>query len=162
MTSFLRLLHFHIGIISTVGLLPMSSLAQSIPVLRTEWKGIATVTAVGAPTPIHPHNKANVAPGDAVTSWNAYQEVRSLQVIKQQGRHMELALISPRGYRRLMLGTLSVDGKQLQVVDATRDFLLSIDGDKMSGCGSVRGDDGSFEYFRNNYASICWDFTSVK
>lgn len=105
-----------------VGLIPMASMAQSIPVLRTEWKGIATVTAMGAPTQIHPWHQANVVSGDAITTWNAYQELRSLQVLKQQGRHIQLALVSPRGYQRLMLGTLSTDGKQLRVVDVTRDF----------------------------------------
>ena len=73
-----------------------------------------------------------------------------------------MVLISPRGYRQVMVGTLSADGKLLQVVDSTRDFSLSVNGDKLSGCGSIHGIGGTFENFSKNYSATCWDFTAVK
>lgn len=151
-----------IGLVSTVAMASIPSVAQAVPVLSKEWKGIATVTAMGAPTQLHPQHASNLTTGKAPITWNAYEETRTLQIIRQQGRHLELALTSPRGYRRLMLGTLSADGRQLQIVDSTRDFSMTIAGDTMSGCGSVRGGDGTFDHFITNHAAICWDFTAVK
>ena len=96
-----------VSLISTVAITPIPSLAQPAPVLRKEWKGIATVTAMGAPAPIHPQHKANIATGNPAKTWNAYQEIRTIEILKQQGRHMEIALISPRGYQRLMHGSFA-------------------------------------------------------
>lgn len=151
-----------IGLASAVIAAPLPSFSLPAPALRSEWKGMATVTAVGAPTRLHPQHKSNLPAGNPATSWNAYHEMRTLQIVRQQGRHLEIALTSPRGYRRLMLGTLSADGRQLRIVDSTRDFSLTIDGDRMSGCGSVRGGDGTYDHFVANYAAICWEFTAVK
>ncbi len=158
----IRSMSLLMGLVSSVVMAPIPSRAQSIPVLKKEWQGTSTATVVGAATPFHPRHKANIGAANPPTDWNAFQEARTLNILKQQGRHLEMALISPRGYRQVMVGTLSADGKLLQVVDSTRDLSLSVNGDKLSGCGSVRGIGGTFEHFSKNYSATCWDFTAVK
>lgn len=157
-----RSLTLLMALASSIAMTPIPSLAQTAPILRKNWKVIATVTAIGAPNPLHPLHKSNTGTANPPTTWNTLQENCTAQILKQQGRHVELVLTSPRGYRRMMIGTLSADGKQLQIVDGTRDMTVAVERDKMSGCGSVRGGDGSFEHFTNNYAAVCWDFTAVK
>lgn len=158
----IRSMSLLMGLVSSVAMAPIPSRAQSIPVLKKEWQGTSTATVVGAATPFHPRHKANIGAANPPTDWNAFQEARTLHILKQQGRHLEMVLISPRGYRQVMVGTLSADGKLLQVVDSTRDFSLSVNSDKLSGCGSVRGIGGTFENFSKNYSATCWDFTAVK
>jgi len=149
------------GLVSSVAMAPIPSRAQNIPILKKEWKGASTATIVGTPTPFHPKHKANIGRANPPTGFNAFQEARTLEILSQHGRHLQMALISPRGYRQVMVGTLSADGKTLQVVDSTRELSLFVNGDQLSGCGSVRGIGGTFENFFKNYSATCWDFSAV-
>ena len=57
---------------------------------------------------------------------------------------------------------MSADGKQLHAADSVRSLILTREGDRLSGCGTVRGGEGSFENYLNNYAVICWELTATK
>lgn len=141
---------------------PQPISAQTAATFPREWKGIATVTAMGVHNPHHPLHRTNTGQSQTPPSWNSYQEARTLQVLRQQGRHLELALISPRGNRAFLNGTLSADGRQLQVVDSIRSITLARQGNQLSGCGAVRGSDGTFDHYFKSYASVCWEFSATQ
>jgi hypothetical protein len=96
------------------------------------------------------------------SGWNAYEEVRTMKITRQQGRHVEFALITPRGTSTLLVGTLSADGKRLFGADNFRSLMLAREENRFSGCGTVRGGEGSFENYLNNYAVVCYDLTATR
>lgn len=149
-------------LIAFLALCPHPSPAQPIANLAVEWKGTATVTAFGTHSKLHPLHSAGPGKANKPAGWNAYQEDRTLKIIKQQGRHVEFAIILPRGARALFVGTFSADGKQLHAVDSVRSLMLTREGNRFSGRGTVRSSEGSFENYLNNYAAICWEFTAIK
>ena len=149
-------------LIAFLALSPSPSPAKPVADLAIEWKGTATVTAFGTHSKLHPLHSTSSEKANRPAGWNAYQEGRTLQIVKQQGRHVEFALISPRGTRALFVGTLSADGKQLHAADNVRSLMLTREGNFFSGCGTVRGGDGTFENYLNNYAVICWELTATK
>ncbi|MCX5945739.1 MAG: hypothetical protein NTZ53_10675 [Cyanobacteria bacterium] len=132
-------------VIAALTLSPIPLAAKPVTDLAVEWKGMATVTAFGTHSKLHPLNSVNSEKTNKPFGWNAYEEGRTLQVIKQQGRHVEFALITPRGTRAVFVGTMSADGKQLHAADSVRSLILTREGDRLSGCGTVRGGEGSFE-----------------
>ena len=141
-------------------LLAPSIAAEAIKLPR-EWKGTATVTAYGVHTQMHPKHRVNAPSDQASNGWNNYVEARTLRVVNQVGRHVELLLISPRGNQAPMLGTLSADSRELQIVDGIRSFSLYISGKNLSGCGVARGSDGNFQHYLNTYSASCWDLVAV-
>jgi len=149
-------------LISFLALSPVPSRAKPVTDLAIEWKGMATVTAFGMHSKFHPLYGVASEKANKPSGWNAYEEERTLKIIKQQGRHVEFALISPRGISSLFVGTLSADGKQLVAADSFRSLTLTREGNRFSGCGTVRGGEGSFENYLNNYAVICWELTATK
>jgi hypothetical protein len=149
-------------LISLLSLSPVPSMAKPVTDLAAEWKGMATVTAFGVHSKLHPLHGVSSDKANKPSGWNAYEEERTLKIIKQRGRHVEFALISPRGTSSLFVGTLSGDGKQLMAADRYRSLMLTREGNRLSGCGTVRGGEGSFENYLNNYAVICWELTATR
>ena len=128
---------------------------QDAPTLPKEWRGTLTDTSIGAHTSNNPnHTKAP-------KGWNVVDEARTLTVLRQEGRHLEFLLKSPRGKWKY-IGTLSQDGKQLQMVSKTHDLAMTLSGNTMSGCGSAHGGDGSFSHWINSYSAYCFEYVAVK
>ena len=120
-----------------------AALAQSIPVLPKEWKGTVTATSMGATNHHNPNHHTLVGKDKAPTGWNVYEEVRTLTIIRQEGRHLEAIMKSPRGHENQLIGTLSKDGKQIQFATKGGNILVSLSGDTLSACGTARGTDGA-------------------
>ena len=133
----------------------VSSQAQAVPILPKEWKGEISGTSIGSN-----HRAAN--PNQFARGWNTYDEVRTLIVLRQEGRHLEMALKNPRG-EVLFIGTISKDGKQIIVTDqGGLSMTLNFSGNSLSGCGATRGVKGTFDDWFNSYAALCLDLTAVK
>ena len=128
---------------------------QDAPTLPKEWRGTLTNTSIGAQTPNNPNH------AKAPKGWNIVDEARTLTVLRQEGRHLEFLLKSPRGEWKY-IGTLSQDGKQLQMASKIHDLPMTISGSTMSGCGSARGGDGTFSHWINSYSAYCFEYSAVK
>jgi len=132
-----------------------SVFAQTTPILQKEWKGEVSVTSIGSANKL-----AN--PNQSAKDWNSFDEARTLIVLRQEGRHLDLALKHPRGEVQ-WIATISKDGKQIMVTDqGGLSLILNLSGNSLSGCGVVRGTKGTFEDWFNNYAALCYDFKAVK
>ena len=139
-----------------------SVFAQTTPTLPILWKGTDTNTAFGAPSKHHPLYEGTVGKEGAAKGWNTLAEPRELIIIKQVGRHIEAIFKSTRSEAKFV-GTISLDGKQLQLVSPVASINLAIIGNKeLSGCGSARGGKGDFDHSMKNYAAICWDLKADK
>ena len=114
-----------------------------------------TNTSIGAQTPNNPNH------AKAPKGWNIADEARTLTVLRQEGRHLEFLLKSPRGEWKY-IGTLSQDGKQLQMASKIHDLPMTVSGNTMSGCGSARGGDGTFSHWINSYSAYCFEYSAVK
>ncbi len=132
-----------------------SVFAQTIPALPKEWRGEISATSIGKA-----HNAAN--PDSAAMGWNKYDEVRTLIILRQEGRHLEMVLINPRG-ETSWIGTISKDGKQIMAsYQGGGSWLLNLLGKTLSGCGVSHGNSGTFENWLSNYAVLCLDLTAVE
>lgn len=142
-------------ILPLVIVLVMSSsvFAQTIPTLPKEWVGEVSGTAIGVTHQLNP-NQGN-------KDWNTYDVRRTITIIRQEGRRLELLIKSANGQNR-WVGTLSKNGKRLEVVSKNNSFSFTLAGATLSGCGSGHGDMVSFDGWLNNYAALCHDFTAVK
>jgi len=116
---------------------------------------------VGTTSRFNPKHEDNVGKEKAPQDWNTYDEPRTLTILRQDGRHLEL-LVKSSLTEDTMVGTLSVDGKQLQTADKNPQFLLTISADGLHGCGTSRGAKGTFEDWLNKYTASCYDFTAMK
>lgn len=131
-----------------------SVFSQTVPSLPKEWKGEVSATSIGVV-----HNAAN--PNVSAQAWNTYDESRTINITRQEGRHLELEIKNPRGAVRL-IGTISKSGKQMVVADqGGGSFTFEISGRSLSGCGVSRGNSGTFDSWFNNYSTLCFDFTAV-
>jgi len=88
---------------------------------------------VGTTSRFNPKHEDNVGKEKAPQDWNTYDEPRTLTILRQDGRHLEL-LVKSSLTEDTMVGTLSVDGKQLQTADKNPQFLLTISADGLHGC----------------------------
>lgn len=132
----------------------ISVFAQTVPILPKEWKGEISGTSIGVTGSGNPNQFSR--------GWNTLDEVRTLIVLRQEGRHLEMALKNPRG-EILFIGTISKDGKQIIVTDqGGLSMTLNFSGNSLSGCGATRGVKGTFDDWFNNYAALCLDLTAVK
>ena len=145
-----------------LALSPISTPAKPWRDLPVEWKGTATITSFGVHSKLHPLHGVGSEKATKPSGWNAYEEGRTLKIVRQQGRHVEFVIITPRGTSALFVGTFSGDGKQLIAADGFRTLMFTREGNRLSGCGTVRGGEGDFENYRNNYAAICLDLTAAK
>ena len=132
----------------------ISVFAQAVPVLPKEWKGEISATSMGVA-----HKTA--APNQAASGWNRYDEARTLTVLRQEGRHLEFVVKYPRGEIK-WVGTLSKDGKQIAMASPSSNFIFALSGNSLSGCGTTRGNNGTFDDWFGKYAALCFDFTAVK
>ena len=125
--------------------------------LATKWKASMIITAHGTPTPHHPkHPMHTTKKAQSLTNdRTSFSETWTLTVVKQTGPHLELMLESPR-YKAFPVGTLSADGKFLQVVAEYLTWTLNIDGNTMSGTGTARNN------HTNHYAAQCITMTVAK
>ncbi|CAN1491896.1 hypothetical protein MCEZE4_00230 [Burkholderiaceae bacterium] len=137
------------------------TVAQTIPALPKEWKGTITATAIGANQKMSPNHHENIGKDKSAKGWNTYSESRTLKIVRQEGRHLEILFKSSRG-EQIWAGTLSKDGKQVMLASKNASYLFSISADTLSGCGTSRGMDGSFDHWLTNYSAICYEFSAVK
>lgn len=135
--------------------------AQSIPTLAKEWGGTITVSSVGTPIKHQPGHEDNVGKENAAKGINFFTDQRTLTLIRQQGRHVEFVHSSGR-FSNPEVGVISADGKQLMIIAEGYSTLMNIDGNKLSGCGTTRGNNGTFEHHQNNYSAWCYEFTAKK
>jgi hypothetical protein len=136
-------------------------LAQKAPILPKEWKGSVSATSFGAVNRFNSKHPHHVGDANAATEWNALDEARTLTIVRQEGQHLELVLKGPK-YEKKWIGTISKNGQNLQIATKGDHILLNISGKTLSGCGTGRGSNGSFEHWVSHYAAICFDFTAVK
>ena len=138
-----------------------SAIAQTPPLLAKEWRGRVSVTSMGSVGKHNPKDESNVGKDKSVTGWNTYDEPRSLVITRQVGQHIDAIWKSARADTPLV-GTISFDGKQIQLIGRYQEFSMNIDGDKMYGCGNTRGQSGLFEHWLKNYAAHCTELSAVK
>jgi hypothetical protein len=141
--------------------LSTSIFAQSAPILPKEWKGSSTATSLGAVNRFNLKHPDLIGEADSAKEWNIYNEPRTLTVLRQEGRHIELLLKGPK-HETTWIGTLSKDGKQLQVAGKGAHVMFNLSGDSLSGCGTSRGTNGTFTHWFREYTSMCFDFVAVK
>lgn len=132
-----------------------SAVSQTVPILPKEWKGTTTFSSSGSPFILGQPDEFSYHDGE-----------RSLTVLRQEGRHLELEYRGAKGPLPRWVGVLSKDGKQLQIAGKQDSILLTISGDTMSGCGTARGTARSngegFNEWLTQYGAFCLDFTAVK
>lgn len=154
-------MNIHNLILTSLIALPVIAYAESVQNLPTEWAGTLTVTSIGANTKNNPGHKHHKGENEKIEGWNTYTAPRTLTIVKQEGRHLEILQKGPHK-QTLYAGTLSEDGKQLYYVSEHGDGSMVINGNKMSGCGVSRGTDGTFEHWLKSYSSWCQEFTAAK
>jgi len=137
------------------------SMAQTIPTLAKEWTGTITVSSIGAPIKHHPGHESHVGKDKSPQGVNFFSEPRTLTVVKQEGRHVEFIHKSAR-FSNTEVGVISADGKKVIISAKGYSVLMEINGDQFSGCGTTRGNDGTFDHFHNALASFCYEFKAVK
>jgi len=143
-----------VAMVLTAGL-AVPVLAQTVPVLPTTWEGRMTGTQTGPGTtvvsrhsPVHPDHVG----ADAAKGWKSFNNPYTLRIVRQDGRHIEANLVSDR-HTSVWVATLSADGKTMQATGPTAKYLLQIDGNRMSGCGSAHYTDGT-------YSALCLELTA--
>ena len=135
--------------------------AQTIPTLSKEYVGASTTTSIGAHSSFNPNHHTNVGSEKAVKGWNIYSGPSTLSIVRQEGRHVEMLNKNSRG-ELTWIGTLSSDGKQIAVAAQAAQMIFTVSEDLISGCGTVRGRDGSFEHWYGSYSAICFEFIAKK
>jgi hypothetical protein len=137
-------------------------LPQNIPVLPKQWQGLVTTTSMGATWKGNPKHADDVGDKNKALDWNFYEAPRTLTVLRQEGRHLELLLKTPKAEPNRFVGTLSADGKQIAVRSKHFKTILNVSGNTLSGCGNTRGNDGTFVSWKKKYAAFCWDLSAAK
>lgn len=125
----------------------------AIPQLPKNWSGLVSVTSMGNTY----QTKINGAPNEGVMPFNAFDIPATITILKQEGRHLVL-LYRSANYESRYVGTLSMDGKQIQIAYQQGSGSYSLEGNKLSGCGSGRGGKGTFKDWLNSYSTWCEEF----
>ncbi len=130
--------------------------SQDVPVLPKKWQVNVTATHAGSGTAsrLAPHHPDHVGP-EAAKGWKTFSEQWTLTIVRQEGRHLEARMVNARSDNP-WIGTLSADGKRLQVATPVAGFAFQIEGDRMTGCGSGHTADGS------SYTALCFDMIAMK
>lgn len=133
--------------------------SQTYPTLPKNWTGSVAIASIGSTSKLRQDYKTNSG-----KTWSTIEEPRTLRITQQSGRFLEMKLSTPRDKdAKVWAGVISQDGQKLYVTSPTATITFDIkEGNKLSGCGSVRGDNGTYEHWHNNYGSICFDFTAAK
>ncbi len=119
--------------------------AQSIPTLAKVYSGNTTETSVNA-------SKKN-------PKTQTQKVTATLTVLKQDGPHVEFTYESP-SYKAFEIGTISADGKRLQIAYKGGLGFYEISDNKLVGCGSGRVNEGPFAQWINSYYAWCDDLTA--
>jgi len=119
--------------------------AQGIPVLAKTYSGNTTETSINS------SKKNPVVKTQSVAG--------TLTIIKQDGPHVEFSYQNPN-YQAYEIGTISADGKKLQIAYKGGSGVYEIIGNKLVGCGSGRVNEGPFAQWINTYYAWCDDFTA--
>ena len=138
----------------TVGTTPAAPSTQVVATLPKVWTGFIAATAMGDVSKHNPKSGENIGKEKAVKGWNTYDEPRTLTIVRQEGRHVEFLWKSPHTEDK-WIGMLSADGKQMQITNKYIFGLWNIDGDKISGCATGRGSNGTFAHWFNSYKAFC-------
>ncbi len=133
------------------------ALSQTVPSLSKNWKGISTGTSVGVTIGHNPNNPSSPDKGKQGDEFNVFTVPGTLEVVAQKGRHVDLMYRSAYGQTRY-IGTISADGKLIQLASFHSSAIFNIEGDRMSGCGESRGSNGTFEHWAGNYSAWCSEF----
>ena len=119
--------------------------AQGIPVLAKTYSGNTTETSINS-SKKNPLVKTQSVAG-------------TLTIIKQDGPHVEFSYQNPN-YQAYEIGTISPDGKKLQIAYKGGSGVYEIIGNKLVGCGSGRVNEGPFAQWINTYYAWCDDLTA--
>jgi hypothetical protein len=132
-------------------LLPLSFLAsacvfaQTIPNLPKNWKGVSNHTFLE----------------DKSTGTMQRASVpATYQVLKQEGRSVLLHFKSELAQNRV-IGTISVDGKQLSIAYSGGGGIYNLNGKSMSGCGITNKWDKAPKEGMVPYTTWCDEFTAI-
>jgi len=137
---------------------PTASTSVSVPILPKVWTGVAGDTSNGAISRKNPLHYLHVGKDKEVKGWNVYDGPASITILRQEGRHLELQFKNPK-FQINEVGTLSADGKQIQIASKEASGLFTIDGNKITGCGSSAGTNGSFSHWLGSYSAWCDEYT---
>ena len=137
---------------------PTAVTTDSVPILAKVWTGVAGDTSIGAISRKNPLHYLHVGEAKQVKGWNTYDSPASLTVIRQEGRHLELQFKNPK-YQINEVATLSADGKQIQIASKEATGLFTIEGDKITGCGTSQGTNGLFGHWLGSYSAWCDEYT---
>ena len=139
---------------------PTAVTTDSVPILAKVWTGVAGDTSIGAISRKNPLHYLHVGEAKQVKGWNTYDSPASLTVIRQEGRHLELQFKNPK-YQINEVATLSADGKQIQIASKEATGLFTIEGDKITGCGTSQGTNGLFGHWLGSYSAWCDEYLSL-
>lgn len=119
--------------------------AQSIPTLAKVYTGSTTETSINASQKNPKTQTQKVA--------------ATLTIIKQDGPHVEFTYQNP-AYKAYEIGTISADGKKLQIAYKGGSGVYDIVDNKLIGCGSGRVNEGPLAKWVNSYYAWCDEFTA--
>ena len=118
-----------------------------IPVLAKSWQGTTSETSINASS-----KKPKVTTQDIASS---------LTILKQDGRHIEF-IYKNANYEAYEIGTISADGKLLEIAYKGGSGSYVISNSKLAGCGAGRIGDGLFSNWFNSYYAWCDELIAVK
>ena len=131
--------------------------ADDIEMLATEWVGVWSWSKIGA---FSSHHENFAAQDDAVISeWNTIEEPFSLRILRQSGRHLQIALISPHA-ESAVVGMLSRDGSVLAITSSHGSYLLNISQDSMTGTAHARSHEPNLEH--EHFGAGAIELTAVR
>jgi hypothetical protein len=116
--------------------------AQTIPTLAKVYSGNTVETSINA-------SQKNPKAQNQTT-------VATLTILKQDGQHIEFMYQNP-SYKAYEIGTISADGKKLQIAYKGGFGVYDISGNKLVGCGSGRASEGPFSQWINTFYAWCDD-----
>ncbi|MBU3622313.1 hypothetical protein [Polynucleobacter sp. AP-Latsch-80-C2] len=119
--------------------------AQSIPTLAKVYAGSTAETSI---------NSSQKNP-----KIQTQKEAATLTILKQDGQHVEFTYQNP-AYKAYEIGTISADGKKLQIAYKGGSGVYDIVDNKLVGCGSGRVNEGPFGKWINTYYAWCDDLTA--
>jgi hypothetical protein len=143
--------------ISASGQSTSPTTSVSVPILPKVWTGVASDTSIGAVSQRNPLHYLLVGKDREPKGWNTYDGPASITVLRQEGRHLELQFKNPK-FQIKEVGTLSSDGTQIQLASKNASGLLTIDGNRITGCGNSRGTNGLADHWFSSYSSWCDDY----
>ena len=123
----------------------ITAVAQTAPIFPKKWKGTSTHA--------FPDKTSNNSLLSTVVP-------ATYEVIKQDGRNL-LLLFKSAVYQGTVIGTLSADGKHLEIAYKNGSGHYVVNGNTISGCGSDRVANKSLQDWQEKYSTWCDEFTAV-